>query len=79
MKKILGLALIAGMFAFTACGPSAEEKANAEKAMQDSIAAADAQRAAEEEAARAEQAMQDSIDSSNAAADTSAATTTPAQ
>jgi hypothetical protein len=77
MKKILGLVLIAGMFAFTACGPSAEEKAAAEKAVQDSIAAADAQRAAEEEAARAEQAMQDSIAAAAAAADTTAAT--PAQ
>lgn len=72
MKKILGMALIAGMFAFTACGPSAEEKANAEKAMQDSIAAADAQKAAEEEAARAEQAMQDSLAAAAAAADTTA-------
>jgi hypothetical protein len=72
MKKILGLALIAGMFAFTACGPSAEEKAAAEKAMQDSIAAADAQKAAEEEAARAEQAMQDSIAAAAAAMDTTA-------
>lgn len=70
MKKILGLALIAGMFAFTACGPSAEEKAMAEKAVQDSIAAADAQRAAEEEAARAEQAIKDSIAATAAAADT---------
>lgn len=78
MKKILGLALIVGMFAFTACGPSAEEKAATEKAVQDSIAAADAQRAAEEEAARADQAMQDSLAAANAAADTTAATT-PAQ
>ncbi len=72
MKKILGLALIAGMFAFTACGPSAEEKAVAEKAMQDSTAAADAQKAAEE-AARAEQAMQDSIAAAAAAMDTTVA------
>ena len=69
MKKILGLALIAGMFAFTACGPSAEEKANAEKAMQDSIAAADAQRVAEEDAARA-QATQDSLAAATVATDT---------
>ena len=73
MKKILGLALIAGMFAFTACGPSAEEKAATEKAMQDSTAAADAQKAAEEEAARAEQAMQDSLAAAAAAVDTTAA------
>ncbi|MBL0342840.1 MAG: hypothetical protein IPP71_19290 [Bacteroidetes bacterium] len=59
MKNILGLALIAGMFAFTSCGPSAEEKAMAEKAIQDSIAAADAQMQAVEDAARA-QAEQDS-------------------
>ena len=78
MKKILGLALIAGMFAFTACGPSAEEKAAAEKAMQDSIAAADAQKAAEEEAARAEQAMQDSIAAAAAVVD-STATAAPAK
>jgi len=72
MKKILGLALIAGMFAFTACGPSAEEKAAIEKAAQDSIAAVDAQKAAEE-AARA-QAEQDSIAAAAAAAvDTTAA------
>ena len=72
MKKLLGLALIAGMFTFVACGPSAEEKANAEKAVQDSIAAADAQKAAEEEAARTEQAMQDSIAAAAAMADSTA-------
>ena len=77
MKKLLGLALIAGMFAFTACGPSAEEKAAAEKAVQDSIAAADAQKAAEEEAARAEQAMQDSV--AAAAAATDSTTVAPAK
>jgi hypothetical protein len=50
MKKILTLIIAAGMFAFTACGPSAEEKAAAEKARMDSIAAVEAQ-----------QRMQDSI------------------
>jgi len=42
MKKVLSTLLVAGMFAFYACGPSAEEKAATEKATQDSIAAADA-------------------------------------
>jgi len=40
MKKVLSTLLIGGMFAIYACGPSAEEKAAAEKATQDSIAAA---------------------------------------
>jgi len=39
MKKILSLTLLAGMIAFSACGPSAEEKAATEKAAQDSMAA----------------------------------------
>ena len=41
MKKVLSLIAIAGMFAFVACGPSAEEKAKMEeraKQIQDSIA-----------------------------------------
>lgn len=67
MKNVLGLALIAGMFAFTSCGPSAEEKAAAEKAIQDSVAAADAQMQAVEDAARA-QAEQDSLAAAAAAA-----------
>lgn len=49
MKKLASLLLVAGMTAFFACGPSAEEKAAIEKAKQDSIAAA-------------EKAVQDSID-----------------
>ena len=61
--------LVAGMFAFYACGPSAEEKAAAEKAQQDSIAQAEAQMQAAEQAA-AEQAMQDSIAAAAAAAAT---------
>ena len=39
MKKVLSIALVAGMFAIYSCGPSAEEKAAAEKAKADSIAA----------------------------------------
>ncbi len=73
MKKILGLAIIAGMMTFTACGPSAEEKEAAAKAMQDSIDAAEAQMKAVEEAAR-QQAIQDSI--AAAVPDSAAATTT---
>jgi len=42
MKKVFSTLMIAGMFAIYACGPSAEEKAAAEKATQDSIAAAQA-------------------------------------
>ena len=30
MKKFLSLAMVAGLFAFVACGPSAEEKAKQE-------------------------------------------------
>ena len=39
MKKVLSILLAAGFVAIVACGPSAEEKAAAEKAVQDSIAA----------------------------------------
>lgn len=42
MKKVLVLLVSAGIFAFVACGESAEQKAAKEKAMQDSIAAAQA-------------------------------------
>ena len=42
MKKLLYLVAFAGMFAFVACGPSAEEKAKAEaKRIADSTAKAD--------------------------------------
>ena len=41
MKKVFSTLLVAGFIALVACGPSAEEKAAAEKAMQDSIAAAE--------------------------------------
>jgi len=72
MKNILGLALIAGMFAFTSCGPSAEEKAQAEKFIQDSTAAVEAQMKAVEDAARA-QAEQDSLAAVAAMSDSTAA------
>lgn len=39
MKKLLSLFLITGMFAFLACGPSAADKAAAEKRVADSVAA----------------------------------------
>jgi hypothetical protein len=42
MKKVLVLLLTAGIFGFVACGESAEQKAAKEKAMADSIAAAQA-------------------------------------
>lgn len=53
MKKTLSLLMIAGMYAITSCGPSAEEKAAAEKAAADSVANMDAQMKAAEEAAMA--------------------------
>lgn len=54
MKKVLSIMLAAGFVAIVACGPSAEEKAAAEKAVQDSIAAA------EQAAAATQSAMMDS-------------------
>ena len=39
MKRLLSLIVVAGIFTFVACGPSAEEKAKAEKAKQDSLQA----------------------------------------
>jgi hypothetical protein len=53
MKKVLTLIAIAAMSTLVACGPSAEEKAAAEKAKQDSIAASEAAKA-EAEAAMAQ-------------------------
>jgi ABC-type Zn uptake system ZnuABC Zn-binding protein ZnuA len=41
MKKILTLIAVAGIFTFVACGPSAEQKAAAEKAKADSMKVAD--------------------------------------
>lgn len=42
MKKVFVLAVSAAIFAFVACGESAEQKAAKEKAMADSIAAVQA-------------------------------------
>ena len=72
MKKLLGLLVIAGMFTFVACGPSADEieakriadsthvadSLAKEQQKADSIAKAEAAAAA---AAEAEKAKQDSI------------------
>ncbi|TAH42962.1 MAG: hypothetical protein EYC69_03810 [Bacteroidetes bacterium] len=70
MKKVFSTLLVASMFAIVACGPSAEQKAAAEKATQDSIAAAEqAQQAAAEQAV-----MQDSVmNAMEATADTAMA------
>jgi hypothetical protein len=76
MKKVLTLVAVAGMFAFYACGPSAEEKAAREKAVADSIrmvAEADSIAAAQQAAADAEKARQDSIAAAQQAAADSAA------
>ncbi len=44
MKKVLSIALVAGLFSIIACGPSQQEKdAKAEKVKQDSIDAVMAQ------------------------------------
>lgn len=64
MRKILSLLIITGFTALLACGPSAEEKAAAEKARMDSVNAVMAQMAADSmNAAQAaiEKARQDSI------------------
>jgi hypothetical protein len=78
MKKVLTLVAVAGMFAFYACGPSAEEKAAAEKRTQDSIQAAHEadSLAAAQVAADADKARQDSMmqaDAEKAKADSMAA------
>jgi hypothetical protein len=64
MKKVLTTLLVAGAFAFYACGPSAEETAKMEKAKQDSMDAvnkAAADKAQAEAAAAAEKAKADSM------------------
>lgn len=58
MKKLLTLVAVATL-GLVACGPSAEEKAAAEKAKQDSIAAVEAEAAAA--AAAEEQRVADSV------------------
>ena len=60
MKKVLSTLLVAGVIALVACGQSAEEKAASDKAMQDSIAAAEQASAG---ANKEQQAMQDSANS----------------
>lgn len=51
MKKLVTLFTLAAMFAIVSCGPSAQERAAAEKAKLDSIAAAQAQAYADSVAA----------------------------
>lgn len=68
MKKSILLLMAAGITAFVACGPSAEEKQRAEQARLDSIetvriadSTAAAAAAAEAEAAAAKKATEDSL------------------
>jgi len=61
MKKLFSLLLLAGMAAFVACGPSAEELAAKEKAKQDSIAKAQREVAIADSIAAVETAKADSI------------------
>ena len=67
MKKLLTLILIAGTCSFMSCGPSKEEQAAKEKALQDSIAqvTAAAEQAMKDSMAMVEKAMQDSINAAN--------------
>jgi hypothetical protein len=60
MKKLLSVIAVAGMFAFVACGPSAEEKAAAEQKIQDSIAQVEQTRIADS-IANAEKVVADSL------------------
>ncbi|MFZ4740114.1 MAG: hypothetical protein ACOYLE_03000 [Bacteroidales bacterium] len=60
MKKLLSVIAVAGMFAFVACGPSAEEKAAAERKIQDSIAQVEQTRIADS-IANAEKVVADSL------------------
>jgi hypothetical protein len=50
MKKVLALVALAGMFAFSSCGPSKEEMEKKEKAKQDSIHMADSIQAEKDKA-----------------------------
>ncbi len=67
MKKVLVLLLAAGIFGFVACGESSEQKAAKEKAMADSIAAAQADSISNAASMAADSAAMDST-----ASDTSA-------
>jgi hypothetical protein len=68
MKKVLLFASIAGMACLIACGQSPEQKAAAEKAKADSVAAA--QRADSMAMAAKKQHMDDSIKAAQPKADT---------
>ena len=59
MKKLLTIAAAAGMLAFIACGPSAEDKAKADKMKADSMHMADSMKASQ--AAAMMKMKQDSI------------------
>ncbi|HPB25968.1 MAG TPA: hypothetical protein PLB59_10010, partial [Bacteroidales bacterium] len=67
MKKLFSLLVVAGMVAIVACGPSAEEKAAAEKKkadsirVADSIAAAEKQKLIDDSIAAVQKAVEDSI------------------
>lgn len=67
MKKVLVLLLSAGIFAFVACGESAEQKAQKEKMMQDSIAAAQADSIAKAAEMAAQEAAMDTTASDTTA------------
>lgn len=61
--------MAAGFIALVACGPSAEEKAASEKAMQDSIAAAEQAAGAMQEQAAMQDSANNTMESGKMAAD----------
>jgi uncharacterized membrane protein len=72
MKKVLTVFAVAGMLAFYACGPSAEEKAAMDKAREDSIqkvkeAEEAMEKARQDSIAAVEKAKQDSIEAAEKA------------
>lgn len=50
MKKLVSIIAVAGVFALISCGPSADEKAKAEKAKADSTRIADSTKTAQQAA-----------------------------
>lgn len=75
MKKVLSILVIAGVAVLVACGPSAEEKAAAEKKKADSIAREQA--IADSIAAAKQKAFDDSVANAQRIADSIATANAP--
>lgn len=67
MKKLVSIVAVAGVFALISCGPSADEKAKAEKAKADSARMADSTKQAQQAAMM--KVKQDSVAKAAAKAD----------